>query len=337
MNRRAFPVSEWAPAQESHSSNESFAPSLILEEPENTNPVLKPRQRLMSLPFSDLTSQLEDLDIAEESSKHRSGLRGLFRRASVSLRAKKPRRHSHAMEERPNTASSTWKMLRQAASFNKHPRHHPMDGEEPADSCELAGPVPGFGTAPPVIPQGNGGAAARATAAAQNEYLGRFRQFFPTEDLQTDCESGIGIALTLPEPAVLPEDDPIRKVDFIGKLPVELSIQVLAHLDHFSLVNTAKVSKAWAKVTASQHVWREAFLRDKAKTYAMSTPAKPGTGLGIPQLNPRVDWKELHVVRQQLESNWKKGKAQSIYLNGHLDSIYCVQFDEYVCIFFCLN
>jgi hypothetical protein len=31
-----------------------------------------------------------------------------------------------------------------------------------------------------------------------------------------------------------------------------------------------------------------------------------------------------------LERNWLEGAAEPIYLNGHTDSIYCVQFDELV-------
>jgi hypothetical protein len=30
-----------------------------------------------------------------------------------------------------------------------------------------------------------------------------------------------------------------------------------------------------------------------------------------------------------LNDRWKTGKARAVYLNGHTDSIYCLQFDEY--------
>jgi WD40 repeat protein len=35
------------------------------------------------------------------------------------------------------------------------------------------------------------------------------------------------------------------------------------------------------------------------------------------------------MVRRTLEQRWKEGNAAAIYLNGHKDSVYCVQFDEY--------
>jgi F-box and WD-40 domain protein 1/11 len=135
--------------------------------------------------------------------------------------------------------------------------------------------------------------------------------------------------LTTTEPIqYLEEQTSISRVDFISTLPVELAIQILAHLDHHTLYSTAQVSQNWARVTKSQHVWRESFLREKSRTYATSTPVKPGTGLGIPSMKPDRDWKDLYRIRQQLEHNWAKGTACPVYLNGHLDSIYCVQFDE---------
>lgn len=33
-------------------------------------------------------------------------------------------------------------------------------------------------------------------------------------------------------------------------------------------------------------------------------------------------------ARKELQSRWKNGKAAAIYLEGHTDSVYCVQFDE---------
>lgn len=38
----------------------------------------------------------------------------------------------------------------------------------------------------------------------------------------------------------------------------------------------------------------------------------------------------MTLVRQALDRRWKDGKAAAIYLQGHTDSVYCVQFDEYV-------
>jgi F-box and WD-40 domain protein 1/11 len=69
-------------------------------------------------------------------------------------------------------------------------------------------------------------------------------------------------------------------------------------------------------------------MREKTKTYATSRPISLGAGLGLPPFKRDTDWKDLYRIKQTLEKNWRAGEATPIYLNGHLDSIYCVQFDE---------
>lgn len=71
-------------------------------------------------------------------------------------------------------------------------------------------------------------------------------------------------------------------------------------------------------------------MREKLKTYATSGPIEPGKGFGFPNIDDKnqPDWKDLYRIKQNLEHNWRRGEAEAIYLNGHLDSIYCVQFDE---------
>lgn len=114
----------------------------------------------------------------------------------------------------------------------------------------------------------------------------------------------------------------------MGDLPVELAIQILAHLDQETLRKAARVSTKWARVTESQHIWREVFLRDQTKTFATGQPLPMGAGLGLPAFRAGDDFKDLYRVREQLKSNWKTGAAEAAILIGHLDSIYCVQFDE---------
>ena len=340
---RVFRIEEWAPAQESQSSHpDDYTPSHGSDEAKDSLSLFHFRKRLRSLPLgneADFSERFRNMSIGgnkgnmPDEGKREGGLRGLIRRASVSIKSKRQRRHSHAMEERPTTSSSTWHKLRQATSFNRHSRFLsvPFDAEGPVDSCEeLSSPIPGIGTAPPIIPRGSGGAAARRQAAAQNEYFGRHRQLLLPEENYGDRESGIGIPVTTSEPTSYADTSISRVVgvDFITTLPPELAIQILAHLDHKDLSNTARVSKGWLEVSGSPHVWREAFLREKSKTYAMSRPVSPGKGLGLPPLDPNNDWKDLYRIREQLEHNWREGKAAPVYLNGHLDSIYCVQFDE---------
>lgn len=279
---------------------------------------------------SDLSNQMSDLSVNEDSEeamdpRRTGGIRGLFRRASVSLKNRK-RRHSHATEERP--MASPWHRLRQAASFNRSSRIFPpqfnVDG--PVDSCsELTSPIPGHGGAPPVIPIGSG-SAARATAAAQNF---KNRPYLISEDTkQNDRESAIGIAVTTTPGLTQAEDVSISRVDFIGRLPFELAVQILSQLDYRSLMKVESVSRQWSYMAKAQNVWRDVFLRSKTKGYATSQPITPGAGQGIPALNPGTDWKDIYRLRQKLDGRWIRGECHATYLMGHTDSIYCTQFDE---------
>lgn len=289
--------------------------------------------------------------------------KGIFRRASLSLKGMVHRRPSAAAEDlhqqdahqhttqhnfhaaRPTTSRdhSTWNRLRQAASFRHSRSIYDLDLiQDPAAFHHSQLPIPGLGGEPPFIPT-NSGAAAKASAAMQNEYLARnglhnlWLQPSNSED-GNDRESGIGIAVTLPGSGADDGADSelgtepgstISRIDFITKLPTELAIHVLAYLDSAALAKASGVSRNWKKVVANQHVWRESCLREMTGTYATSGPITPGTGLGIPRLSPSNDWKEIYRVKQELAHRWKAGKARSVYLNGHQDSIYCLQFDEY--------
>jgi len=340
---RVFRIEEWAPAQESRTSTNSYRTTYdTYDESSSMTPVTF-RKRLQSLPFvgrgEDLVGGVQGLSLdhnthfAQPAEGKKNGtLRGLLRKASVSMKTRR-RRHSHAQAavERPQTA---WGKLKTATSttFRRNSRFlspH-FEYESPFDSHEeLHVPIPGNGNAPPIIPRGSGGAAARATAAAQNEYFGRNRQFLMAEDQLGDRESGIGIAITTAGAVESAEDlssNGISRVDFICSLPTELAIQILKHVDQATLRKAALVSKYWYMMTNTDDIWRTVFLREQTKAYATSQPVPLGAGLGLP--SKVSDWKELYRVRENLRQNWVAGAAEAIYLNGHLDSIYCVQFDE---------
>ncbi|CAN8097574.1 unnamed protein product [Discula destructiva] len=264
---------------------------------------------------------------------------------------------------RPSTShaiNARWSRLRKATSTSfRHSRILHGDFALPSSAHErshsristddLAQSVarPGLGNEPPVIPR-NSGSSARAAAAAALQhdiFFTPFKNKRLTLDLaQNDQESGIGIAVTSSDSfadgledvgiassvdgsLVLGACGPSR-VDFIGRLPVELAIQVLAHLDAAGLASASRVSKVWHEVSSLQHIWRESYLRENTGTYATSEPIQPGTGLGVPSVLPSIDWKHAYAATEELAKRWKQGKATSVWMNGHSDSIYCLQFDE---------
>ncbi|KAK0630931.1 WD40-repeat-containing domain protein [Bombardia bombarda] len=298
----------------------------------------------------------------------RSGVKGfVHRRTSVSgssafdpegqQHRPRPLNASHGAL-RPTTSHSTWNRLRQATSFHRHSRWLYSAHDErafEADAGQVQSPtlpVPGSGEQPPIIPRNTGAAARQAAASACNghqsyEFMAPMPQpGWLEEDGMGDHESGIGIALTTSEmEAYVPSDEVlgsdvdvgippveddtgIAKVDFISRLPIELAIQILAQLDAATLSTASRVSTGWYQVVKNQHIWRESFLREKTATYATSGFVKPGSGLGVPTIHPENDWKEIYRVKEELDKRWKEGKARPVYLHGHSDSIYCLQFDE---------
>lgn len=283
-------------------------------------------------------------------------IKSIFRRASLSLKGIVHRRPSVATEQiiyeerkpgsRPATARSPWHRLREAASFRHARSFYDADAAQdqfqtpPRDAHSSHLPVPGSGDEPPFIPR-NSGAAAKASAAIQNEYLARQGSqniWLPasfSED-SNDRESGIGISVTVPGAsdeaadgeATHAQDAGISRIDFVRALPFELAIQVLSNLDAAALAKASAVSRGWQSIVSNQHIWRESCLRETTGAYATSGTVQPNAGQGIPKITPSNDWKHIYRVRNELAQRWRTGKARPVYLNGHMDSIYCLQFDE---------
>lgn len=163
----------------------------------------------------------------------------------------------------------------------------------------------------------------------QNEFLARAGiqnlWLHPTasED-NNDDESGVGISVSVPGAS----EAHISRVDFIQALPTELATHILAYLDAAALAKASRVSRAWRQVVNEQYVWRESCLRELTGTYAMSGPVRPSVGLGLPRSLPGTDWRQVYRTKKDLDQRWKEGRARPVYLNGHTDSIYCLQFDE---------
>lgn len=114
-------------------------------------------------------------------------------------------------------------------------------------------------------------------------------------------------------------------------LPTELMAQILSYLDPQSLMRAELVSRSWREAASSHHVWRNVFRREFGRRqHSGTTTKRKKQSAGLGKTLPNQDWKRMFMVRQALERRWKEGKAAAIYLHGHTDSVYCVQFDEYV-------
>ena len=120
-------------------------------------------------------------------------------------------------------------------------------------------------------------------------------------------------------------------VDPSGVLPEELFAHVISYLDAASLMKAELVSRRWYGTAHSYHSWRHVFWREHGTTYLShlrEVPASQVGGLGLGKRRPDQNWKQMWKVRKLLNARWHYGQAAAIYLEGHKDSVYCVQFDE---------
>lgn len=211
-------------------------------------------------------------------------------------------------------------------------------------------PIPGIGVEPPIIPDDpTSGAAARAAAATQNEIL-EFVRNLKLVEVRMDAESGIGIEMQnkpeesinapIPRKGIFMAVPPPMKymnadwqADPVTVLPEELVEHIFSYLDAISLLEAESVSHQWHQSASSHHVWKRIFYEEFGyPNYNGIIPSTQvqfsSTGLG--KLLPDQDWKTMWRARKALNQRWQDGHAAAIYLEGHTDSIYCVQFDEYV-------
>ncbi|KAL4882892.1 WD40-repeat-containing domain protein [Aspergillus karnatakaensis] len=236
------------------------------------------------------------------------GLRALGRRLSVTIRKQSSRTFSHQNEAELESHDG------QCMGANRRNTVAVSNGH-----C-IPLPIPGNGLEPPIFPNDMySGAAARAAAAAQNEMARKMEQMKLTQD----SESGIGIVLQSPE--LSDSESDLVRVDPVAFLPTEILSQVLSYLDPDTLMSSELVSHAWREQASSQHIWRHVFRRCYGQVPSSGTKR---TAAGVGKAVFDQDWKKFLLVRRALDSRWKEGKAAAIYLQGHTDSVYCVQFDE---------
>lgn len=103
----------------------------------------------------------------------------------------------------------------------------------------------------------------------------------------------------------------------------------MTFLDAPSLIRAEQVSHCW-RATASHHlVWQKIYRTEFQSASASDQSGAQVGGLGLGKKRPDQDWKSMWKVRQSLQRRWLDGHAAAIYLEGHHDTVYCVQFDEY--------
>ncbi len=288
----------------------------------------------------------------------RKGLQSFRRRMSVSLRPKNDRNKvnasngSHAATMSSDTPSPCDALQSKQKASNWFRAHSiarrrpslPLLNQYPQSDpprYSFSSPPPGTGRGPPLLPfDMHTGAAARAAAAAQNEALHYYQRQSPLLSpvmprsshlkLRRDSESGIGIEVQDRRDSVHSGIDVIRQ-DPARVLPIEIMEQILCYLDPQTLVQGQRVCRDWRFKAKSRHVWRHVFQREYNNPGWNNYRSRhcPQSARGVGKNAPDQDWQKMYLVRRQIDKRWAEGRAAAIYLNGHKDSVYCVQFDEH--------
>ena len=92
-------------------------------------------------------------------------------------------------------------------------------------------------------------------------------------------------------------------------------LHIFSFLDATNVLQAELVSRDWHALASSSHLWRHTYRKEF--TIPDTTPVRP----------PR-NWKEMWKTQKALQQRWRDGHAAAIYLEGHTDSVYCVQFDQ---------
>jgi len=121
------------------------------------------------------------------------------------------------------------------------------------------------------------------------------------------------------------------RIDPVTVLPTEIVALVFSHLDAFTLKACRAVTKSWATIAADSIIWRGQYLSEfRKEVYVDPAPIQiGGAGTGRPN-QPLQQWELMYDARKRLNQNWARGEegGKAVYLSGHTDSVYCVQFDE---------
>lgn len=121
-------------------------------------------------------------------------------------------------------------------------------------------------------------------------------------------------------------------VDPLTRLPAEMVLKIFQHLDARDLCTIERVHSSWKTYASDPTVWQTAYLRKFQRRIHTDPPSIQVGGVGCGRSNaPKQPWKRMYKARVGLEKNWRAGPknaGKAIYLSGHTDSVYCVQFDE---------
>jgi len=219
-----------------------------------------------------------------------------------------------------------------------------VPSQRPASSQYFDTQLPAFYSNFPTY-EAKGGAAARKAAAAHNGSritLQSQQSDFSYHEVReynrrrlgsnsSAADSGADLCSSDVEMVDAEEVDiKTKRLDPMANLPAELNAIIFSYLDAQSLRACKGVSRPFRTLATDPLVWRGEYLSNFQKeTYVTPAPIQiGGAGIGRPDIKLQ-NWELMHKAREQINANWDVGRGRAIYMSGHTDSVYCVQFDEH--------
>lgn len=96
---------------------------------------------------------------------------------------------------------------------------------------------------------------------------------------------------------------------------------IFSFLDAQSLLQAELISRDWYRIASSRHAWKQVYQAEFKE-------ASQGWLSTLDRRIPGYNWKNMWKTCKALNQRWLDGYAAAIYLEGHTDSVYCVQFDK---------
>lgn len=226
----------------------------------------------------------------------------------------------------------------------------PVNGEMPRSAPGFASSSTQKYFAPQFPSDCSAGEAARKAAAASNgvrfnqpnyqqsrstrreQYNKRMSVCSNPGASDSGAELGSNADIDMLDDASSEDENDLVAVDPVAVLPTEIVTLIFSHLDPQSLKACRNVSKSWAPLTKDSLLWRGQYLQQYQKqNYVSPAPIQiGGVGTGLPK-QPLQQWERMFNARRKIDKNWARGDqgGKGVYLAGHTDSVYCVQFDEH--------
>ncbi|CDH53445.1 wd40 repeat-like protein [Lichtheimia corymbifera JMRC:FSU:9682] len=114
------------------------------------------------------------------------------------------------------------------------------------------------------------------------------------------------------------------KYDILDRLPVELSQCILRHCDFETILVLSLVSRRWHFLCLDRILWRNLYIHHPRWPSAQKYRRKREQH----EDDTTIDYRQLYRERFLLDRRWSSGDKRMSVIEGHADSIYCVQFDS---------